>query len=241
MSYGIDKPVIAVVGSRDSGKTLAVEVLVQGLSRVGYGVATVKHIPKANFTIDREGTDTWRHARAGAKVVVSVSPDELATIKHVDARDHSLGGIIMECGEDIDVVILEGFKKLVKKDPRIMKIVAVKNVEEIHETSKEFSPILAYVGSISAEELPKSFNYISLVEERERLVNLVYERMEAIRKELKLHVATILVDGKYVPCKRFIQEFIRKTVLAMVSSLRGVYLRGDEKVHITIRSKRPSE
>jgi len=241
MSYGLDKPIIAIVGSKDSGKTLAVEALVQGLSSKGYRVATVKHIPKVNFTIDQEGTDTWRHARAGAKVVVSVSPDELATIKRVDTRDYGLAKIIMECGEDTDVVVLEGFKKLVKKDPRIIKLVAVKNVEEIQEASKEFSTILAYVGSISAEHLPKSFNYMSLFEEREKLVNLVYERAEAFMKGLKPRVATISVDRRFVPCKRFVQEFIRKTVLAMISSLRGVDLAGDEEVYVAIRSKKPGK
>jgi molybdopterin-guanine dinucleotide biosynthesis protein MobB len=41
----------------------------------------VKHIPEPNFTIDREGKDTWRYAQAGATTVVGVSADEIATIE----------------------------------------------------------------------------------------------------------------------------------------------------------------
>ncbi len=232
------KPIIAVVGTKNSGKTMAIEFLAQELSNRGCRVATLKHIPEPNFTIDREGTDTWRHAKAGANVVVSVSPDELAIIKRVDTRGFDLTNIITECEADVDLVILEGFKKLVERDPSVLKIIAVKNIEEVHEASKTFSPILAYVGLISADEVPQSFNYINLLEEREKLVNLVCERLEDVKSRSKpFKGLRIVIDGDDVPCRRFVQEIIRKTVLAMISTLRGTDIKGDEEVHITIKTK----
>ena len=71
---------IAVIGSKGSGKTTVTEVLIRELTKKGYKVATVKHIPEQNFTIDTEGKDTWRHARAGASKVISVAPKEIAVI-----------------------------------------------------------------------------------------------------------------------------------------------------------------
>jgi len=236
--YAYDEPIIAVLGSKNSGKTMAVEVLAQGLSSSGYRVATAKHVPKPNFTIDREGTDTWRHARAGANIVVSVSPNELVIIKRVDTRDFDPTEITMQCGEDVDLIILEGFKKLVATDPRILKIVAVRNVEEIHQASTEISPVLAYVGSIPAGEVPQSLDYFNLLKEKEKLVNLVHEKVKDIKSGSKpLRRTNIVIDGKALPCKRFVQEIIRKTVLAMISTLKGVNVTGDEEVHITIRSE----
>jgi len=240
MSYAVDKPVIAVMGSKDSEKTLAVEILVQGLSSMGYRVATVKHVPKPSLAVDQKGTDTWRHTKAGAKVVLSISPNESAIIKQVDARRYDLTRMVMECGEDIDLVILEGFETLVGRDPRVIKIIAIKSISEALEASDRFSPILAYVGTISGLEVPQSFSYINLCQEKEKLVDLVHERMEILKKGLKPAVARISFDGKHIPCKRFVQEFIRKTVLAMVSTLKGVDVRGDEEVQIYVRSRQAS-
>lgn len=230
------KPVIAVVGTKDSGKTMAVEVLVQGLSSKGCRVATVKHIPKLDFTIDREGTDTWRYARAGAKVVVSVAPSELTVIKRFDTRDYDLTQIVTECGEDIDLIVLEGFKSLVEKVPHVLKIVAAKSIDEAHEASKRFSPVLAYVGLASTEKFQSSFSYINVLEEKEKLVDLVHEKLEAVRSASKQFKGIkILIDGRDVPCRHFVQEIIRKTVLAMISTLKGADIKGDEEVYITVK------
>lgn len=231
------KPVVAVVGNKKSGKTTTVEILTRGLSYRGYRVATVKHIPKSNFTIDREGTDTWRFARAGSSIVVSIAPEEAAIIKRVSTDDYDLTRILMECGEDSDVIILEGFRSLVERDPHVLKIIAVKEVEEIHGASKRFSPILAYVGSMPMEEVAPSIKYLNIMGEAEKMVNLVHERVEAIRSRLgPPQGVKVLIDGRSLPCARFVQKIIGKTVLAMISTLKGTKIRGDEKVQIIIRS-----
>ena len=242
MFFSSFKPLLAVVGSKKSGKTLTVEILTGGLSAIGYRVATVKHIPKRNFTIDREGKDTWRYARAGASIVVSVAPDEFAIIKLVNTENYDLTRILMECGEDIDIIILEGFKGLVERDPHVLKIIAVKEVEEIHGASKRFSPVLAYVGAIPTGEVSPSTNYINIMDEGEKIVNLVHERVEAIRSKSKPSEGVqVLIDGRSLPCARFVQEILGKTVLAMISTLKGTNIRGDERVQIIIKSaKQPN-
>ncbi|MFQ6094517.1 MAG: molybdopterin-guanine dinucleotide biosynthesis protein B [Candidatus Bathyarchaeia archaeon] len=235
------KPVIAVVGNKNSGKTMTIEMLTRELSRRGYRVATVKHIPKHNFTIDREGTDTWRHAKAGARVVVSVAPEEMAIIKRVNTENYDLTRILMECGEDIDIIILEGFRRLVARNPQVLKVIAVKDIEEIEEASKRFSPVLAYVGSIPTEEIAPSINYINIAEATKKIVDIVHERVETLTRSLKpSEEVKVLIDGRSLPCARFVREILRKTVLAMISTLKGTNISGDEKVHIIIEStKRP--
>ena len=231
------KPVLAVVGTKNSGKTMTVEILTRKLSQRGYRIATVKHIPKHGFSIDREGTDTWRHMQAGASIVISVAPEELTVIKRIDTENYDLARILMECGEDVDVIILEGFKSLVEKVPYVLKIIAVKKVEEIHDASKRFSPILAYVGLISPKEVPPSFNYINILEEKEKIIDLVYEKVKTVTSKSKPSAEMkVIIDGKNLPCGKFVQEILRKTVLAMVSTLKGTNIKGNERVQIIIKS-----
>ncbi|MEM3055386.1 MAG: molybdopterin-guanine dinucleotide biosynthesis protein B, partial [Candidatus Bathyarchaeia archaeon] len=95
--------VIAVLGSKESGKTTTIEALTRELTSRGYKVAAVKHIPEKNFTIDTKGKDTWRFAEAGAKTVVGISPKEVATIEKGSANNFSLEAIIEKC-QDSDII-----------------------------------------------------------------------------------------------------------------------------------------
>ena len=51
------------------------------------------------------------------------------------------------------------------------------------------------------------------------------------KRELK---ATIIVDGAEVPVQPFVAEIVRKTVLAMISTLKGVNITGKEQTQIKI-------
>ena len=164
--------VIAVVGSKSSGKTMAIEVLTRELTRRGYKVAAVKHIPEPNFTIDREGKDTWRFAQSGAKTIVSVASDEIATIEKVDATAFSLEGILKRC-KNVDLVFLEGFKRLVGKNRELPKIVTVESAEEALEASKTFRPILAFTGLHSIETVNLKAPYINMLRDSEKMVDMV--------------------------------------------------------------------
>ncbi|GAI35892.1 unnamed protein product, partial [marine sediment metagenome] len=97
---------IVIAGRKGSGKTKVIEGLVKELTNRDYRVGTVKHVPKQGFTLDQSGTNTWRHAQAGSKTVVCISPDEVATL---EKRKPELGEILLSL-RDLDFVILEGFR-----------------------------------------------------------------------------------------------------------------------------------
>jgi molybdopterin-guanine dinucleotide biosynthesis protein MobB len=231
-------PIIAVVGSRESGKTTAIEALVKGLTRKGYKVATVKHIPEPDFTIDTKGKDTWRHTRAGACITLSVAPNELAFIKKVDTTKYGLTEIVKHCEDDADIVILEGFRDLVAQDPLVPKVVAAKTMDEVEENSKYFKAIIAFVGSISAK--PKSLHvpYVDSLQKPEKLAEIVENKIKPmIKKEEKLKAAIkITIDGKPLPLNLFVQKIMRAVVLSMVSTLKDASIKGDENVFIAITS-----
>lgn len=164
--------VIAVVGSKRSGKTTTIEVLTEQLAKRGYTIAVVKHIPEPNFTIDTGGKDTWRFAQSGAKTIVSVASDEIATIEKMDTTSFSLEEILQRC-KGIDLVFLEGFKKLVGKNQDIPKIVTVKSAKEALEALETFKPILAFTGLYSTETLNLNVPYMNILENTEKIVDIV--------------------------------------------------------------------
>jgi molybdopterin-guanine dinucleotide biosynthesis protein MobB len=169
--------VIAVVGNKSSGKTTTIEVLTKELTKRGYKIAAVKHIPEPNFTIDTEEKDTWRFAQSGAKTIVSVSSDEIATIEKMDTTSFSLEEILQRC-RGVDLIFLEGFKKLVSKHCDIPKIVTVKSAEDAFEASKTFKPILAFTGLYTIETLNLNFAYMNILENSEKIVNIVEKHVK---------------------------------------------------------------
>ncbi|MEM3012606.1 MAG: molybdopterin-guanine dinucleotide biosynthesis protein B, partial [Candidatus Hadarchaeales archaeon] len=127
--------VLGVGGYKDSGKTEVVVGLVRELVRRGYRVGTVKHLSR-HPTIDREGTDTWRHAEAGSEVVVAVSGEEVAVRER--RKKPELEEVLLSL-RGLDFVILEGFT-----GEEVVKVKVARSEEEARELDDEFTA--AFVG-----------------------------------------------------------------------------------------------
>jgi molybdopterin-guanine dinucleotide biosynthesis protein B len=164
--------VIAVVGSKKSGKTTTVEALTKELTKRGYKIAAVKHISEPDFTIDTADKDTWRFAKSGAKTIISVASNEIATIEKVNTQNFSLRKILQRCKGN-HVVFLEGFRKLVNKNKRISKIVAVKSKDEVADALKNFKPLLALTGPCPPQELDTNIPYVDVIKNPEKIADIV--------------------------------------------------------------------
>jgi len=230
--------IVAVVGSKKSGKTTAVETLVKGLTKRGYKVATVKHIPETDFTIDTEGKDTWRHAKAGAHTVLSVAPNELTVIRKVDTTKYNLEQIVTECEDDMEVMILEGFKKLIGQNSTVPKIVAVKTTDEVLEASEHYKPILTFVGPVPTEAAKLKIPYVDVLKEPEKLVDLINQKAAALveRKRKRKEKLKIQIDEHVLRLNPFVQKIMRNTILGMISTLKDVAIKGDERISVIINS-----
>ncbi|MGB9766389.1 MAG: molybdopterin-guanine dinucleotide biosynthesis protein B [Sulfurihydrogenibium sp.] len=105
----MDKPVICIVGAHNSGKTTFIEKVVGILSKEGYKVCYIKHDPKGKAKTDTEGKDSYKLYQAGSKQVIVASPDKVSSF--VNFRDYSLLDLIRNFTiDDIDIIIVEGFK-----------------------------------------------------------------------------------------------------------------------------------
>jgi len=232
-----NRVIVAIVGSSNSGKTTALEEIIKGLTKKGYTVASAKRIPEPEFTIDTEGKDTWRHAKAGASTILSVAPNELTTIKKVDTKKYTLEQLISEIPDQTDIIIVEGFKSLVGEDMTIPKIVATKTDNEISAALERYKNIIAFIGHIPDRKVETDIPFLDAINETEKLVELVNKKVAVLveRKQKREEKIIIQVDEQILPLGDFVQDIIRNSVLAMVSSLKGVKIKGEEKVSIVIK------
>ena len=163
---------IAVVGTKKSGKTTTTENLIRELTKKGYKVAAIKHIPEPDFTIDTPGKDTWRYAQAGAKTVISVAANEVATIEKGTTSSVSLEKLLKKC-QGNDIVFMEGLKKLVASNKKILKIAVVNSKTEATNALATFKPILAFSGTYSTENLGIQIPYANGIKNLQKLTEMI--------------------------------------------------------------------
>ena len=113
--------VFGVTGWKNSGKTTLVAGLVTELSRRGWRVATVKHAHH-DFDIDKEGTDSFRHRKAGAREVAIVSARRFAIMHELLQEDEPRLADIVARLSPADVIIVEGYKRDAHKKIEVRRL-----------------------------------------------------------------------------------------------------------------------
>lgn len=181
--------VIAAVGTSGSGKTTTLEYLIQHLSAEGYRIGSIKHVHHEGFTMDKEGTNTWRYAKAGSKVIVAISPEEIAILKKTSAALNDLDQVIgLLKQEQLDIIFIEGFHSLIAKRTDIPKIITAEDEANLKRTlDGTVEPIVAITGVISQNKSAIRGLKIPMLDpktEGEQLLKLVKEqfRKQAHRK-----------------------------------------------------------
>ncbi|MBI4301637.1 MAG: molybdopterin-guanine dinucleotide biosynthesis protein B [Chloroflexi bacterium] len=211
-------PIVCIVGKSDVGKTTLMEKLVAELKERGYRLATIKH-DVHGFELDQPGKDSWRHAQAGSDVVVISSPQKLALIKKVD-HDASLAELLGIIGDDMDIVLAEGFKQ--STAPKI----------EVHRREMgegllcEPRELLAIA---SDEPLDVAVAQYSL-EDSAGLASLIEAEFLTSRRSEDF---SLYLDNRPVALKPFVRDIFSRTLWAMVSTLKGV--RNTKSLHITAK------
>ena len=101
--------IIGVVGWKNTGKTTLIEKLISEFNKRNLTVSTIKH-SHHNFSVDREGTDSFRHFNAGTKETILAS--EQKWIKFSRQREEDMPNLsyLIKQIIPVDIVIVEGFK-----------------------------------------------------------------------------------------------------------------------------------
>ena len=173
---------IAAVGVSGSGKTVTLEYLVSQLSAQGYKIGSIKHVHHKGFTMDKEGTNTWRYAKAGAKVIVAISPEEIDIIRKTEMTLNNVDQITaLLKDEDLDIVFVEGFHSLVAKRVDVPKIITAVSENGLKQTLEgTVQPILAIAGILAENSSNKDYNNIPIIkvpQEGQKLVELVKKQL----------------------------------------------------------------
>ena len=210
-------PVVSIVGKSGAGKTALMERLIAEFGKRGYRIAAVKH--SHGMEIDRPGKDSWRFAQAGSEVVAVSSPEKLAFIRSMD-HDASIEEILHLIGSGFDLVLVEGFKR--GSAPKI-EVLKRDLGEDLLCSVKELS---AVVSNESLDiDVPQFF-----VDDTQAIADFI-EKNFVLKTEGDI---TLFINGKQVFMKPFVKDIIAKSLLAMVSTLKGV--REIRSLDISIRN-----
>jgi len=199
-------PIIAVVGKSNSGKTGLLEKLIPELRGRGYKIAVVKHMGQ-DFELDRPDKDSWRLMQSGSQAVILSSAQRLALIKLME-HDASLEELAHFIGADFDLILTEGYRY--DKAPKI----------EVHR--KELGndllcPPEELLALVSDEKMDVSTPQFA-ADDVKGLADFIERRF------LGKHESEIVVfaNDKPVLLNPFVREFLIKTILGMMSALKGV-------------------
>ncbi len=199
-------PYVSIVGKSGSGKTSLIERLITEFKGRGYRIASVKHCPHG-MEIDKPGKDSWKFSQAGSDAVVFSSLDKLVFVKNVDG-DSSITEILRMIGGDFDLVLIESYKK--DRAPKI----------EVHrkELGDDFiCPTEALSAIITDEQLE--------IDKPQFPLNDTSAIADFIEKNFLLKPesdTSLFVNGKQIPIKIFIKDFMAKALIAIVSTLKGI-------------------
>lgn len=200
-------PIVSIVGKSDSGKTTLLEKLVAEIRNRGYRVGSIKH-DTHGFDIDHEGKDSWRHKQAGAAGVIISSPNKIAIVKDTD-EDKPLDTLVAQYHQDVDIVFTEGYKRETKPKIEVFR-------KEMHrERLCQDDDNLIAMASDQHFDLPVPCYDIDDVK---GLADFVEERF--LKPDRAASVALVM-DGRYVPLKPFIEEMLVNSISGMTAALKG--------------------
>ena len=101
--------IIGVVGWKDTGKTTLIEKLINEFNDRNLTVSTIKH-SHHNFSVDRQGTDSFRHFNAGAKETILASEKKWIKFSRQISDPKPNLDFLIEQIIPVDIVVVEGFK-----------------------------------------------------------------------------------------------------------------------------------
>ena len=228
--------IVSVAGTKNTGKTTLVTLLVSELVKRGYKVGTVKH---THVKLDVEGKDTWRRREAGAEIVVGAGGEETFFIVN---NDMNLERIIssVEQLDELDFLVLEGYK------PASYAKISTSTLDD------PFSLAQVDVRELDDES---TGSLVDLVEERSfgKLANLDcgdcgYENchdmaLAMVKGEAKedlcvmkqMEDVILKVNGNRVPLNPFVNKFIENTFLGMISALKIKEHGEPQKIELQIQ------
>lgn len=201
---------IAICGASNSGKTMLITRLIPALKEQGLSVATLKHTHHQDIQPEMKLKDTGMHLEAGAGMVI-LDTKEGMIIQRSKQNFEKLKDIAARFLSQYDIVLAEGYKS----EP-VPKIEVWQKSITARPLCLEDKNLLAVV---STDDLPDGFSNIPVFmpDDIDSIVSFIIDKT-AGDKETSL---LLLVNGRKVPLKGFVKDFLIGGITGMVDSLRG--------------------
>ncbi len=229
--------ILCIYGESKTGKTTLISRLIGELKKKGYEVGAVKNIHIEGFTIDTEGKDTWEHTHSGAQVVVARSGDEVAFLVNHSMPPSEVISVIESVAE-LDIVLVEGYWE--DDSPKIVLGDIKRKPNTVYRYEDNFDEILEFaVREIEIERVEKKLPKLDCgkcgMEKCIELARAIYENRNTFDDCYYYSDKKVFcwVDGKEIPMGKFAKDIVAKTVIGMVSSLKGA--AGANEIRIEIK------
>jgi molybdopterin-guanine dinucleotide biosynthesis adapter protein len=210
--------IISFIGYHNSGKTTLVTRVVKHLKAKGLRVGVIKSSSTQGIEFDTVGTDTFKHLQAGADEVMLVTPDQM--VLQTRPKNLSLAVLVHRYFCDADIVIGEGFKEA----RQIAKIEVISSPEQ--NLRGQVPGVIAV-----ATDLDISADYVFRLNEAAEIADFIEKRF--VQKRRHPEKTALLVNGKKIVLKSFIQDSLAGVVSGYVKALK---LAGDiDEIELRIR------
>jgi len=144
--------IIGVVGWKNSGKTTLIEKLINEFNSRSLTVSTIKH-SHHNFSVDKRGTDSFRHFNAGTQeTILSSKKKWIKFSRQLSVSKPNLPYLITQISP-VDIVIVEGFK-----DCDHIKLEVVDSLSDrklLYETDRTICGLITNQQKIQNSGLPQ--------------------------------------------------------------------------------------
>lgn len=250
----------SVIGLSKSGKTTTIENIIGELKKRGYSVGSVKEIHYENFAMDEEGTNTYRHRKAGAEPVTARGYYETDILfrKKLDVNEilkfYSNDYVVMEGVVDYNCPIIlcaNSFKEIekIRKEEYFKRIFLISGIIS-GKTNRKTN---AYKGIPVINSMNNTGEFVDFIEKkiyrilpdfppgccsrcgyscRELGVRILKGMAKAEDCVLSKSVVKLSVNGKDVAMVPFVQQILRDCIKAVVKNLKGC--REAKNIKITI-------
>lgn len=167
---------VAVVGTKKSGKTTVVERMLGELARRDLVAGTLKLIHHEGFTIHAEGRDTARHWEAGAQFSIALAPGETALVRRTRGMHEDLADVESLVPEGADAMLCEG---LVTGGPHVRTVICVREPGQapayLRELPDDATPVAVSGIVASSEDLVEGLPALDATDDGDlaKLVDLV--------------------------------------------------------------------
>ena len=231
--------IISIVGLKNTGKTSLTSKVIKELTNRDFKVASIKH-SHHQMEMDHEGTDTYKQMQSGSDFVVGIGGRTYFNINERLDLERIL--FLIKLIENPDFVVIEGFKaypyaKIATCD-EVEDEYTIKVVNSFEITDEEVLDLVDLVEERSYDILDTLFvddcgyNDASIIGQAFASGKLDYN--PDTQSEVNL-----AIDGINIGLNRFVSNYLKQTILGVLSPLKikeyGV--EDFENIDITIKNK----